>query len=122
MKCRLLFDCGCRVDESHPDGIRRAGEIIEHPDAYKLVRRGAAESADEECEQAADMTPDQLEFAQKRYPMIAAGIHPEDYGAWERGEMRGYYPDGSHIPGPNAPDEEEEEYEFADEDYDGDEW
>jgi len=45
------------------------------------------------------------------YQMIEAGVMPEDRDAWNRGWMRGYDGDGAWIPGPNAGELEEEEYE-----------
>jgi hypothetical protein len=86
------------------------GTVIEHPDAYRLVRHGCAEPADEECEQAADMTPEALAKAQAAYPKIAAGIIPEDREAWDLGYMRGYNADGSWIPGPQFEEMQEEEW------------
>lgn len=85
----------------HPSGWWEVGEIIDHPDAYRLVRLGCALSADEECKLAVDMTPEQFQKAQATYPKVAAGLQPEDYSAWDRGWMRGYNPDGSWVPGPN---------------------
>jgi hypothetical protein len=112
MKARtlLVLNCACEVCrrnggegcERYPDSKIPIGTIIEHQDAYRLVRLGAAEPADDECEQRAAMTAEQMRVAQYHQRRTAAGIHPDDFDAFERGEMVGYYPDGSFIPGPNA--------------------
>lgn len=56
MKCRLLFDM--QAGPSAPDEIcvfedgkrfLKAETVLDHPDAYKLVHGGHAESADDEC-------------------------------------------------------------------------
>ena len=86
------------------------GTIIDHPDAYRLVRHGCAEPADEECEWAANMSSEALAKAQAAYPKIAAGIMPEDREAWDLGFMRGYNPDGTWVPGPNYDEFQEEEW------------
>jgi len=44
-----------------------------------------------------------VQHAQRR---AAAGIHPEDFEAYDRGEMVGYFPDGSWVPGENADESE----------------
>ena len=75
---------------------------MDAPDAYLLVRAGAAEPADEECERAANMTPLQFEQAKRAQKRASLGIHPDDFDAFDAGEMEGYYPDGSFRPGPNA--------------------
>ena len=101
MKARLLVALNGDPTAQFPDATRPVGTVIDHPDAYKLVRRGCADPADEECRIAADMTPEQLRKAQEHYPIVHAGVIPEDYDAWRRGYMRGYNPDGSWKPGPN---------------------
>lgn len=112
MKARTLLVLGCACEvcrrnggegcEQYPDSKIPVGTIIEHPEAFRLVRLGAAEPADEECAQRANMTTEQMRVAQHHQRRTAAGIHPEDFEAFDRGEMAGYYPDGSFIPGPNA--------------------
>lgn len=76
------------------------GTEIEHPDAYMLVRQGVALPADEECEKAADRTAEQLAAAQYAYERLSRGVIPDDFAAYDRGEMVGYNPDGSWRPGP----------------------
>ena len=90
---------GCR---DFPDGKIPIGTIKTEPDVYKLVQMGVAVASDEECKQAAGMTPHQLKAAQHAQQRATRGIHPDDFAAYDSGEMTGYYPDGSFIPGPNA--------------------
>ncbi len=115
MKCRFLRDMEYIIRPG-PDapasarrsiGIRPAGFVLEDPDAYKLVEHGVAEPADEECAAAVRLTPAELERVRAAYPRIAAGIHPDDYEAFDEGRMVGYNPDGSWKPGPNAEPEED---------------
>jgi hypothetical protein len=63
---------------------------------------GVAVPADEECEQAADMSPERMQAAQYAQLRAQRGIHPDDFKAYDRGEMVGYTPEGEWIPGPNA--------------------
>jgi len=106
MKAKLLLDMTGPPSDRFPDGHKPNGTLIDHPDAWKLVRMGVAEPVDEECIAKADRTPEQLAAAQAAYPRVAAGIHPDDYDAYNAGLMTGYNPDGSWIPGPNAEPEE----------------
>lgn len=53
MKAKMISD---------EDGAKK-GAIIDHPNAYKLVKLGVAEPADEECRTAAGMTPEKTEAA-----------------------------------------------------------
>lgn len=109
MKARYLIDHPAAP--KHPSYVAgqgtmlRAGGIIEHPDAYKLVRMGLAEAADAGCEAAVQRTPEQLAIARRNYPATAAGITPDDRQRFFAGELLGYRPDGSEIPGPNAVDD-----------------
>lgn len=50
-----------------------AGYVIEHPDAWRLVRQGTAESADDECEAKAGMTPEQKVRRYERQKALEAG-------------------------------------------------
>lgn len=77
------------------------GATIEHPDAHALVSMGCAVPADDECHQAANMTPLQIRAAIKAQDKVSKGIHPDDYAKFDNGEILGYNPDGSYIPGPN---------------------
>ena len=78
-----------------------AGTIEDHPQAYMLVQMGVAEPADEECELRAKMSVEQMAIAQRHAQALAKGIQPQDYGRFFSGELAGYNPDGSEIPGPN---------------------
>lgn len=53
MKAKMISD---------EDGAKK-GTIIDHPDAWKLVRLGVAEPADVECRKKAGMTPAKTEAA-----------------------------------------------------------
>jgi hypothetical protein len=108
MKCRTIRVLSTQVDEAHPDGIMPPGTLIDHKDAFRLVQMGVAEAADEECDKRANVTPEEFEIAKASYERIERGIHPEDYDAYEQGLMTGYDADGNWVPGPNAPDGEEE--------------
>jgi len=110
MKAELIVDLTCIPCEAHPEGKLPKGTVQDHPEAFRLVRCGCAVPADAECEVAAGMTAEQLTKAQNGYPKVAAGLLPEDYPAWEAGYMRGYKPNGDWIPGPNA--DELDEYEW----------
>ena len=111
MKCRTLIELDCPPGEEFPEGKIPAGTVIEEKDAWKLVRKGVAAAADEECEQKIPLSPEETRQRLFAYRKIAAGIQPEDREAWDRGWMRGYNPDGSWIPGPNADEYDELEYE-----------
>lgn len=97
----------------HPEykqGVRQwldIGTVIEHTQAFRLVQMGAAKPADDECEKAASMSAGQKAAAQQAYKRLEAGIHPEDFEAFDAGHMVGYKPDGSWISGPNYIEDEE---------------
>lgn len=101
MKCRLIRDMACDPCAAFPDGIKPEGTLIDHTDAWRLVRRGVAEPADVECRDKADMTREAFERAAYAYERTNRGIHPEDFDAYDSGLMDGYKADGSWIPGPN---------------------
>jgi|LSQX01.1.fsa_nt_gb hypothetical protein len=112
-KTILILKCACDVCRTgsggcvvYPDGKIPIGTVIEHQDAWKLVRLGCAVPADDECAAKANMTQRQMAVAQHAQRRAAAGIHPEDFDAYDRGEMVGYFPDGSWIPGENADESE----------------
>lgn len=106
MQAKLLKEMDVRTGYN-PNGTpiierRPAGTIIDNPAAFMLVRMGAAEPADEACRAAAKMTTEQFEEAVYAQQRTAAGIHPDDFAAYDRGEMIGYEPGTSKpIPGPN---------------------
>lgn len=122
MKAKLLFPQKIRIDvndSSKGYELQPVGFVIDHPDAYKLVQHGSAEPDDDECRDAANMTPEQMTHARKSFKRISAGIQPEDYTAFDAGLMIGYDPKGNPIPGPNA--EPDEDLEFDEDETDGDE-
>lgn len=112
MKAKTLLALGCACDTcranggegcaAYPNSVIPVGTVLEAPDCWQLVLVGAAIPDDEECERAAHMSPRDMELAQRAQRRAAFGIHPDDFDAFDSGEMVGYYPDGSNIPGPNA--------------------
>jgi hypothetical protein len=113
MKAQLIRDMTCDLTAEFPEGIKVAGTIIEHPQAWELIGHGVAIPADDACRKRAGMTEAQMAAAQYAAVRTLAGIHPDDFAKYDAGEIAGYNPDGSYIPGPNAPDlsvlEEEEQ-------------
>lgn len=105
MKCKLSKDLVAVHPEDYPpDGIQRAGTILELPEAYKWVRHGVADPADEECRVAAGMSDPEIALAKMRQRRTSAGIDSEDFEAFDTGVMVGYNPDGTWKPGPNFED------------------
>lgn len=82
-------ECQRVVNDGHKEG-----DVIEGHNVYLLVKQGVAEPADEECREAAGMTPERFEAAKENYERTLRGIHPEDFEAYKRGLMTGYKPDG----------------------------
>lgn len=66
------------------------GTLVEHQEAFHLVKMGVAEPADEECAFATGMTVEQIELAAARYAEVSAGIHPEDLALFRAGKITGY--------------------------------
>lgn len=97
MKARLLVQLDGDHTTERPDGIYPAGTIIDHPDAYRLVRLGAAAPADEECMEKAAMSDSQQKKAQYHYLRMERGILPEHAEAYAQGVFVGYDPDGTPI-------------------------
>lgn len=77
------------------------GTIIDNPKAYLLVQMGVCVPADDECEQAAGMTKEQMATAIHAQIRATKGIHPEDFEAYDSGEMTGYDGEGNWIVGEN---------------------
>jgi hypothetical protein len=50
-----------------------AGYILDHPDAWRLVRQGTAKAADDECEKRAGMTPAEKVRRYERQIALEAG-------------------------------------------------
>jgi hypothetical protein len=117
MKTQVCTRDVMRNGEIQPRTFWRHGAIIDHPQAYMLVRQGCAEPADDDCAKRAARSPKQQAEAQYAYERLAKGIHPEDFERYDAGYIAGYNPDGSYIPGPNwdqmpsvtDPDEEDDE-------------
>ncbi len=120
MKARICEDRPSSQPGKYPNDIIPAGTVIEKEDIWKLVRAGVADPADEECRIRAGMDDAEIKLAKYRQRRLAAGIHYDDYDAYDQGLMVGYNPDDSSwIPGPNAEtatpeDEYEEDDEFDD--------
>lgn len=92
--------------------IAPPGTVINDPECYKLVLNGVAVPADDECREKDTRTPEQVEAAEAAFKRLQLGIHPDDFKAYQAGEMVGYQKDGTPIPGPNAKqktDDDEEE-------------
>lgn len=90
-----------RNNDNQPARFWRLGAIVERDDSHLLVELGVAEPADEECERAAGMTPDERRAAQHAARRLSAGIHPEDFALYDAGVIVGYNGDGTYKPGPN---------------------
>lgn len=61
------------------DGHRcwNEGAVIDHPQAYLLVRNGVAEPADEECKKRAGMSSDQMKVSQEKFQDMLNRIEDE---------------------------------------------
>lgn len=86
-----LYDAAERIAYTVPQYVpAERGHVIHHWDAHKLVRQGVAVPNDKDCARRVGMSDDALEKVQKSYERAARGIDPDDWGAYERGEMDGY--------------------------------
>jgi len=74
-----------------------SGTVLEDERAYRLVQMGVAVPDDAECHDAAGMTEAQMQAAQHAQKRVAKGIHPDDYEAFDAGEMTGYDEDGNPV-------------------------
>jgi hypothetical protein len=79
------------------------GTIIDVPKraAQLLVGNGDAEPADDEAEAACDGWRNRRADVLVSREMLARGIEPQDRERFRAGELAGYNPDGSEIPGPH---------------------
>ncbi len=119
MKCELIRDdleCNDPTPDEEQTEIRevfrnrkncklrfwKQGALIDDSRCFRLVQMGVAIPADDECREAAGMTPEQIRKAKHGYSRLIAGIRPEDYTLFDRGVIKGYNPDGSYILGPNG--------------------
>lgn len=103
---------------SHPDfgdpdlpQWYEVGESIEGPECWRLVCVGLCKAADDECSQTVmqKVTQRELTSARRTYEARSKGIRPEDYRAFELGQMIGYDETGHWVPGPNYEDDDDEE-------------
>ncbi len=78
-----------------------ANTEFEHPEAYKHCRTGTASPGDEECRVAANMTPEQLQAAQRLHRIAAAGILDSDIELFDLEVITGYEMNGEYKKGPN---------------------
>jgi len=78
----------------------RCDVVFDNEWGPEMVRAGIAVPLDDECRNACERTAEQIAAAQKAYARTNAGIHPEDFEAYDKGYMVGYR-DGKWIPGPN---------------------
>jgi hypothetical protein len=101
MKAKTIRPLNCHRTPQNPEGVLPAGSIDAGPESWKLVVHGVAIPEDEECRLKAGMTPEQMAERQRTYNRLAAGIHPDDWAEFDRGEMVGYDEAGRKIPGPN---------------------
>jgi len=105
-------ECGAPVRQG--PGIKPKGTVLQSEPTdtlgvWHLVRQGVAEPVDEECRRRANRTPEQIARAAAAYEKVSRGIHPEDYDAFDRGEMTGYDASGEPIPGPAFTGEDDDE-------------
>lgn len=98
----------------------KVGAIVDDPQCFWLVRFGVAIPADEACRLRAFMTPQMIAEAQYAAERTARGISYEDFEKYDKGQILGYNPDGSYVPGPNYADLVAE-LEAAEEEEEGDE-
>ncbi len=119
MKARICGDRPSSEPGKYPNDIIPDGTVIEKENIWKLVRAGVADPADEECRIAAGMDDADIKLAKYRQRRLAAGIHYDDYDAYDQGLMIGYDGDGKWIPGSNAEtNDPEAEYNGEDDDPD----
>jgi hypothetical protein len=101
MKAKTIRLLNCKKTANNPRGVWPVGTVIDNPDSWLLVTHGVAIPDDEECRIKAGMTPAEMVQQQHVYNRLAAGIHPDDWAAFDAGEMIGYDAQGRKIPGPN---------------------
>jgi len=87
------------------------GTVLDDPDCWRIVAMGNARPADDECAETVIRTPVQQAKAEHAAERLSKGIHPDDFGRYDRGELLGYDANGNDIPGPNAIAEADEEGE-----------
>jgi hypothetical protein len=112
VEIREVFESGRKQQKTY----WRSDAVFDNAWGPILVRRGMAIPMDDECAEAAGLTPLQIEAARLAFDRTKLGIHPEDFEAFDKGWMAGYL-DGEWIPGPNYAEyaAEKEELEGEDE-------
>lgn len=122
MQCTLLRELEVYEPNAPADLVARCvrrgvglfapvGTLLDDPDCWRIVLMGQADAADDECRERTVQTPEQREATLQAAKRLAAGIHPDDFAAFDAGEMTGYHANGTPIPGPNAKHVEEDEEE-----------
>jgi hypothetical protein len=90
-----------RNDEMVSVAFWKNGAVLEHPQAFWLVKQACAIPADDDCRLRARMTQKKMDAAKSSYDRLMAGVSVEDYDLYDNGIIAGYNPDGSYKPGPN---------------------
>lgn len=103
----------------------RVGAILCHPDAALAVKHGVAIPADEECRAAVGLSVEELRAKQHAYKRMEAGIHHDDWAAYDAGYLLGYQVnpvtgEQEWIPGPSGGQDEYEALFEEQEDEDDD--
>lgn len=121
MKCTLKIECEISPDAPPElaeqcetrNGVLFAppGTLVDDSNCWRLVLQGIAEAADEDCRLWTVQTDEQRAAMQQAAKRLAAGIDPDDFAAFDAGEMIGYDGDGNVVPGPNAKVEPEDDEE-----------
>lgn len=112
MKARLLTEKEIHAESASPELLAQCerrgdhvfappGTIIDHRDAFWIVKMGQAEPADDECAVKVGMSAEQFASAQHAARRLAAGITQQDYPLFDAGYISGYDAEGNFKPGPN---------------------
>lgn len=118
---RVIYRDTMRDGRIQPIPFWVNGAVIEGPQTHWLVKFGAAIPADDACRMRAFMTDEQMQQAQYAQERTSRGISVDDFEKYDKGQIVGYNPDGSYVPGPNyaeliaeleALEEEEEDDEI----------
>ena len=112
MKCKLTVECEIAPDApkeladqcENRGGFLFApiGTLIDDSNCWRLVLQGIAEAADDDCRLWSMQTDEQRAATARASKRLLAGIHPDDFAAFDAGEMIGYDAAGNIVPGPNA--------------------
>jgi hypothetical protein len=55
-----------------------AGTVVDHPEAWRLVRMGVAEPVDDECREAANVSEERLKVLAAKYERLNKGMGTGD--------------------------------------------